>query len=172
MSTPRAVELGPQRPLVVDPEPELRERVGKSKPPPGRLQVDLVTAELDLRRPEHLERDVLDELLDPLHRVPVVGVRLVPLEHRELRLVLVGDPLVAEVLADLVDLLEPADDQPLEVELRRDPQVEIGVELVVVGHERARERAAVPGLEHRRLDLDEAALVELAADRRDHAATA
>ena len=70
------------------------------------------------------------------HRVLVVGVRLVPLEHRELGLVLVRDALVAEVLADLVDLLETADDQALEVELGRDAQVEVGVELVRVRDER------------------------------------
>jgi hypothetical protein len=44
--------------------------------------------------------------------------------------VLVRDALVAEVLAELVDLLEAADDQPLEVELGRDAQVEVCVELV------------------------------------------
>ena len=98
----------------------------------------------------------LDDPLHARHRVAVVGVGLVPLEHRELGVVLVGDAFVAEVLADLVDPLEPADDQALEVELGRDPQVEPLVELVVVGLERARERAAVAGLEDRRLDLDEA----------------
>ena len=123
----------------------------------------------DLRRPEHLERDVLDELLHPLHRVPEVGVGLVPLEHRELGLVLVRDALVAEVLPDLVHLLQPAHDQPLQVQLGRDAQVEVRVELVVVRDERPREGAAVAGLEHRRLDLDEAALVEPAPDRRHHA---
>ncbi len=128
-----------------------------------------MAAEHDLRRPEHLERDVLDELLHPLHRVPEVGVGLVPLEHRELGLVLVRDALVAEVLADLVHLLEPADDQPLQVQLGRDPQVEVGVELVRVRDERPRERAAVAGLEHRRLHLDEPALVEPAPGRRHHA---
>ena len=56
--------------------------------------------------------------------VVVVGVGLVPLEHRELGVVLGRDALVAEVLADLVDALEAADDQPLEVELGGDPQVE------------------------------------------------
>ena len=83
------------------------------------------------RRPEHLARDPLDELLDPGHGVAVVGVRLVPLEHRELRVVLERDALVAEVLAELVDALEPAHDQSLEVELGRDAQVEVGVELVL-----------------------------------------
>ena len=83
---------------------------------------------------------------------------------------LVRDPLVAEVLADLVDALEPADDQPLEVELGRDPEVEVLLEVVPVGDERLREGAAVARLQHRRLDLDEAVRVEVAPDRGDDAA--
>ena len=97
----------------------------------------------------------------------VVGVRLVPLEQRELRVVLERDALVAEVLAELVHALEPADDQPLEVQLGRDAEIEVGVELVVMRDERAGEGAAVAWLEDRRLDLDEAPLVERAPDRRD-----
>ena len=106
------------------------QRVDQPETLPRRLEVDLVTPEAPLRRARGLLRDRGDEVLDAGHRVLVVRVGLVPLEHRELGLVLVGDALVAEVLADLVDLLEPADDQALEVELGRDAQVEIGVELV------------------------------------------
>ena len=54
-------------------------------------------------------------------------------------LTLVRDALVAEVLADLVDALQAADDKPLEIELGRDTQVEIGGELVRVRDERVRE---------------------------------
>ena len=122
------------------------------------------------RRARHLERDCLDEVLHPHHRVVVVGIRLVPLQHRELVRVLVRDPLVAEVLADLVDALEPADDQPLQVELGRDPEVEVLLEVVPVGDERLREGAAVARLQHRRLDLDEAVRVEVPPDRGDDAA--
>ena len=93
----------------------------------------------------------------------VVGVGLVPLEHRELGVVLVRDPLVAEVLAELVDLVDAADDEALEVELGGDAQVEVAVERVVVGREGARQGAAVERLQDRRLDLDEAAFVEPAA---------
>ena len=103
---------------------------------------------VDPGRAQGLRAAAADELLGPGHRVPVVGVRLVPLELRELGRVLVGDALVAEVLGELVDLLEPADDQPLEVELVRDPQVEVGVELVRVRDERlgeARRRSAAGG---------------------------
>ena len=77
------------------------------------------------------------------------------------------EPLVAEVLADLVDPLEPPDDAALEVELGRDPQVEVAIEGVVVGDERPRRGAAVERLEDRRLDLDEAVVVERAPQRRD-----
>ena len=136
---------------------------------PRRREVDLVAAERDDRRAEHLLRRARDELLDPRHRVAVVGVRLVPLEHRELGVMLERDAFVAEVLADLVDLLEPADDQPLEIELGGDAEIAILVERVPVRHERLGERAAVARLQDGRLDLDEAPLVEDPPDRRDRA---
>ena len=138
VSTPRASSRRAELVGVARPEPVLLERVDELDPPPGRRELDLVAAERDLRRPDRLVRDGRDELLDPLHRVVVVRVGLVPLDHRELGVVLVRDALVAEVLGELVDPLEPADDQPLEVQLGRDPQVEVAVELVRVRDERAR----------------------------------
>ncbi len=106
----------------------------------------------------------LDELPRALHRVAVVGVRLVPLDLRELGRVLVRVALVAEVLRELVDPLEPADDQPLEIELVGDPEIQVLVEQVRVRRERLREAAAIARLEDRRLDLDEALAVEVGAD--------
>ncbi len=106
-------------------------------------------------------------VLDPRHRVLVVGICLVPLEHGELGLVLVGHALVAEVLADLIDALQAADDESLQIELRGDAQVELGVELVRVRDERVCEGPAVARLEHGRLDLDEAGGVEVLPDGRD-----
>jgi len=44
--------------------------------------------------------------------------------------------LVAEVAVDLVDALDAADDRALEVQLRRDAQVQLGVERVRVRDER------------------------------------
>ena len=105
-------------------------------------------AALDLRRPQHPLGDLGDEQLEVVRGLLVVGVGLVPLEHRELGVVLVGDALVAEVLAELVDAVDAADDEALEVELGRDPQVEVAVERVVVGGERAapgRRRRAAAG---------------------------
>jgi hypothetical protein len=75
----------------------------------------------------------------------------------------VREALVAEVLAELIDPLQAPDQAALEIQLGRDPQVERAVERVVVGLERARQRAAVDRLQHRRLDLEEAVAVEVAA---------
>ena len=112
---------------------------------------------------------LLDERLHPLHRVGVIHICLVPLDLCELGRVLVRVALVAEVLRQLVHLLQPADDQPLQVELVRDSQIEILVEQVRVRHERLGEPAAVARLQDRRLHLDEALAVEVAANRGHHA---
>ena len=61
----------------------------------------------------------------------------------------------------------PADDQPLEVQLERDAQVQVDVERVVVGDERARRRAALDRLQHRALDLGEPLVLEVVADCAD-----
>ena len=108
-----------------------------------------------------------DEALGELHHVVVVGERLVRLEHRELGVVAGVDALVAEHATDLEHALEPADDEALEVQLGRDAEVEVDVERVVVGDERPRRRAAELVVEHRGLDLDEAAVGELPPDRGD-----
>ncbi len=73
-------------------------------------------------------------------------------------------PLVPEVLPDLVDALEPAHDEPLEIQLVRDAEVERHVERVVVRRERPGERAPVRRLQDGRLDLQKAALLHEAPD--------
>ena len=122
----------------------------------------------DLGRSDHRVGSPLDERLGTFHRVGVIGVRLVPLQLCELRRVLVRHALVAEVLRDLVHLLQSAHDQALEVELVRDAQIDVSVEVVRVGDERLRKRAAVLRLKDGRLDLDEPFPVEVGPDLGDH----
>jgi hypothetical protein len=89
-----------------------------------------------------------------------IGVGLVELEHRVLRAVPLIHPLVAEYPADLEDAVVAADDEPLEVQLERDAQVEVHIEGVVVRAKGARRRPAGHRLQNRRLDLDECAAAE------------
>ena len=110
-------------------------------------------------------RDVADHVLGQVHDLVVRGVGLVQLEHGELGVVPGADAFVAEVAVDLVDALEAADDQALEVQLRRDAQEQVEVQRVVVRGERLGGGAADDVMHHRRLDFEEAARVEPAADR-------
>jgi hypothetical protein len=116
---------------------------------------------------EHVPADGGEHVPDENHHAPVVAVGLVDLQHRELRVVLARDALVAEVAPDLKDAVEPADEHPLQVELERNAQEEIHAERVVVGRERLRRRAARDRLEDRGLDLDELPILKEPADHRD-----
>ena len=104
-----------------------------------------------------------DHGLGELHHVTIVRVRLVELQHRELGIVGPVHPFVPEVVPDLVHPLESADQQPLEVQLVGDAQVQRHVQRVVVSHERTGRRAAIEWLEDRRLDLEKTTLIEKAA---------
>ena len=66
-------------------------------------------------------RSSLDHLFDEIHHVVVVRKGLVGLEQREFRVVPRINALVAEHATDLEDALQPADDEPLQVQLKRDP---------------------------------------------------
>ena len=98
---------------------------------------------------------VLDQLAAPVDPRPVVGVGLIGLQQGELRVVAEVHALVAECPAEFEDALHPADAEPLEVELRRDAQIEVQVVGVDVRLERPGVGAAVDLLQDRRLDLQE-----------------
>src|SRR5690606_811804 len=61
----------------------------------------------DRRRAEHLPRGFADHRLSQRDHVPIVRVRLVELEHRELGIVARRQALVAEHAVQLVHALEP-----------------------------------------------------------------
>ena len=101
--------------------------------------------------PGGVDDDRLGELAD----VGVVRVRLVGLEHRELRIVTRGQALVAEDATDLVDATVASDQQSLEVQLDGDPQVDVGVQRVPVRPERHGMSAPGDELKDGGLDLQE-----------------
>ncbi|RMS44312.1 hypothetical protein ALP65_04607 [Pseudomonas aeruginosa] len=112
-----------------------------------------------------------EQFLGQVHVVFVVGVGLVELEHGELGVVPGRDAFVTEVAVDLEDLLETADHQALEVQLRGDAQEHGHVQRVVMGLERLGRGAAGDGLQHRGLHFEETALAEETADVGDDLGT-
>ena len=110
-------------------------------------------------------RGVLDQLAAAVDPHVVVGVRLVGLQQRELRVVAEVHALVAERPAQLEDPLDTADAQPLQVQLGRDAQIQVEVVGVDVGEERPGVGAAVDLLQDRRLDLQKPLADQGFADR-------
>src|SRR5262249_54545058 len=70
------------------------------------------------------------------------------------------DAFVAEVAVDLENPFHPTDDQPLKIELGRDPHEELHVESIVVRDKRTSGRTAGDRMHHRSLDFDEIMLDE------------
>ena len=97
--------------------------------------------------------------------VVVVRIRLVPFGHRELGIVESRQSLVAKVMADLVHLLQPADETALQVQFVGNAQIERGVERLVMGLEGRGRRAPVQRLQHRRFHLQ----IPLAVEERPNA---
>ena len=145
----------------------LADGVGHRQAAERRLERDRPAVDHELRGAVHGHRDAFEQLLGELHHPAVVLVGDVDLHAGELGVVRAVHALVAEVLAQLVDAVEPADDQLFEIELRGDAQVEVDVERVVVRDEGTRRRAARNGLQDRRLDLDVALRIEELAHRGD-----
>jgi len=81
--------------------------------------------------------------------------------------VLGGKAFVPKITVDLVYPLQPTDHEPLQVQLRCDPQIQIDIQRVVMRHEGARRRAAVKRLHHWRLHLYESPSFQLPPQRGD-----
>lgn len=96
-----------------------------------------------------------EEFLREIHQVFKGGIGLIELHHGELGVVAHRNPLVAEVAVDLEDPLEAADHEPLQVQLRRDPEKKLHIEGIVVGHEGTCRGAAGDRLHHGRFHLEE-----------------
>src|SRR5450759_3033657 len=130
-------------------------------------KVDLATLEFHHRRTRGVDRRLAQQLLGEIDQPAIVRVRLVELQHGELGVVMCREPFVAEVAVDLVHPVHAAHHQPLQIEFRRDAQVQIDVQRIVVRHEGTRRGPAVERLHHRRLHFDELARFQLPAQRRN-----
>ena len=116
----------------------------------------------------HRQRHLLDEVLGQLHQVVIVGVGLVELEHGELRIVLGRNTFVTKVAIDLIDPVQTAHHQPLQIEFGRDTQVQRQIQRIMVSAKGPGGCSSGDGLHHRGLHLDVSALIEESSNRLEH----
>ena len=130
-----------------------------------RREVDRLVGPLQLERlADRLDR-VADTFFGEVHHRAVIAVRLIDFEHREFGVVRLVDALVAVDAAHLVDTLDAADHQTLEVQFECDTQREIDVERIVVRRKRSGGCTAGDAVQRRAFDLDKLFGVQRLADR-------
>ncbi len=75
------------------------------------------------------------------------------------------DPFIPEIAVDLVDAFDASHYQALQIQFRRDPQIQIDVERVVMRDKRTRHRAAIERLHHRSLYFEKSSFIQLPPQR-------
>ena len=110
--------------------------------------------------PQHLLGNERHHLLGDFHNVTIVRIGLIELELRELRVVLEGDSFVAEISPYLIHTLVAAHNQAFQIQLKRDAQVEVLMELIMICGERPGRCSSIDGLQYRRLDFQEATRIQ------------
>src|SRR6266700_2882140 len=114
--------------------------------------------------------EMTNQFFDQVRHFLKIGVRPVGFEHGEFRIVFSRNAFVAEVAADLENLVEPAHEQAFQIKLGRDAQIKIEAERLVMGAKWFGCSATCNGLQNRRLYFQKTALLEEApgfADNHD-----
>ena len=146
--------------------PEMHDCFAHRHPPPVRVRpVDLVLAPLRFHSAGYVFHGLLDRALRRVENAEIIGVSLIRLQHRELRIPSPTQPLVAEVAIDLIHAIESAHRQPFQIKFGSDAQKQIHIQRVVMRLERTRHRSARNRMHHRRLDFHEFLPVEIPPQR-------
>ena len=132
-----------------------------------RFETDGLAVDNRFRRAVNRNADALKQTFGEAHHPIVIFILDVEFHTRKLGVVVLVHTLVAEVLANLVDAFEAAHDEPLQVKLGRDTQIQINVERVVMRDERPRTGAARDRLQDGRLYLHIAGFIECVAQSLD-----
>jgi hypothetical protein len=109
-----------------------------------------------------------EQLFGEVHQVFIGGVGLIKLQHGEFRVVEAGEAFVPEIAVDFIDPVKAPHQEALQIKLRRDAQIQLHVQGLMMGGEGFGRGPARDGLHHGGLHFEEAPLVqELAHDPGD-----
>ncbi|MNI55258.1 hypothetical protein D3C73_1101960 [compost metagenome] len=97
--------------------------INHSDTAPAWRQIDFLSLVVDLLAAKNLLSDMGNHILSQLHNVLVVRIRFVQLNHGELRVMACGDTFITVNTANLIDFLQTADNQALQMKLNRNPHI-------------------------------------------------
>ena len=144
--------------------------VNIGKPAPGWRQVDVLALVRQRGAAARVPCEDQERVFSQRHEIVIVGIGLIKLQHRELRIMDRRKAFITKIAIQFKDPLEAADDQPLEIEFRRDAQIQIGVQRVMVRREGTGSRPTGDGVHHRRFDFKKSAVGQIRAKAGDHPA--
>ncbi len=110
---------------------------------------------------------IAEHALGEFHHALIIGIGLIELHQRELGIVAGIHTLVSENAADLIDALQTAHDQSLQIQLQGDAQLHILVQRIEMRLERSGCSTAGVRHQHGRLHLDEIPAVQELPDLLD-----
>ena len=136
-------------------------------PGKGLAQVHFDAVIHDLCGSQHFLGHIAEHVLGQVHHAVIIGIGLIQFHEGEFRIVAGVQALIPENTADLVDPLQAADDQALQVQLQGDAQFEVFIQRVEVRFKGTGSGAAGIGNQHGRFHFHEALAVQVTADGAD-----
>lgn len=138
---------------------------------PRRGEINFFTSVGDLERTKYGHGAGGHEIFGLFDHVFKVPVSLVGFKGGKFRIVAVIHTFVPEIPVHFENPFKAAHDQALQIEFRRDTEVERHIERVQMGLERTGIGAAIERLEHRGLDFEESPVRQPLADGIEHLGT-
>jgi hypothetical protein len=96
----------------------------------------------------------VDEIFGNIHHIGVIGICLIKLKHGKLGIMLSGYAFISVHTAKLIDFLQPAYDQTLQMKFQSNPHIKIHIKGIMVRNERPCTCSSGNGMQRRSLDFN------------------
>ena len=140
---------------------KMMDRFKHREPFPGSLKVDQVLSHFHLRGAMKINRYFLNHFLYKIHHPLIIFIRYVQLYLCKFGVVKAWHAFVAKVFWKFIHTIETTYNQSLEIKFVGDAQVERHVQRIVVCLERAGRRTTIQRLQHGRLHLQIALIIQV-----------
>ena len=128
---------------------------------PRRRQIDFFIDIGQLHRAVQHVGQFRDHVFRNVDDIFQITVSLVQFDRRKFRIMTGIDAFITEAAVHFKNAFQAADEEAFEVEFRSDAQEDIHIEGIVMGLERTGRSTAGNGMEHRRFDFKEVAVIEV-----------
>ncbi len=127
---------------------------------PGWGQVNFLSVVLDFHRTQHFLGNLCDHLLGNFHYFHVISVSHIKFELGKFGIMLERYAFVPKVTPDLIDPVKTTHQQAFQVKFKTYAQIELLVQLIVIGGKRFRSSSAINRLQNWCFDFQKPSLIQ------------